>query len=82
MSSVHLWNMVETAGAETIVYQLVDNKLDKDLPLEWNRLTNRFLTTPKKMIVHDVHISVQQLVRNGFLEKSGNASRLIFGEKA
>ena len=58
-----------TAGAETIVYQLVDNKLDKDLPLEWNRLTNRFLTTPKKMIVHDVHISVQQLVRNGFLEK-------------
>jgi hypothetical protein len=68
---------------EKAVKQLVSHgsSWDPPLPSQWPVKTNRFLTFPKSLIVKDVEMSVRQLTKNVFVDKSGNSSRLIYGEK-
>jgi len=51
-----------------------------DIPLQWPR-ASRYLTRSKQRIVNEIGYEVQSLVENAFLDKSGNSSQLIYGEK-
>jgi len=64
------------------VKRLVNNDVqDKDLPSKWPKVKNRYLTSPKEAVVEDINNVVKRLVTNDYVEKSGSASRLIYGEK-
>ncbi|RYE59333.1 MAG: hypothetical protein EOP48_01200 [Sphingobacteriales bacterium] len=70
------------ASLANAVSALVQRRIpDGDLPVKWPKVSNRFMTSPKTMIVNDVRLQLSRLRNDGFLDKSGNASRLIYGEK-
>jgi hypothetical protein len=60
---------IGTNVADT-VRKIVENDPNILLP-ELPNLKNRFITSPKSLIIHDVSLVVRQLQNNQFLEKSG-----------
>ena len=58
---------------------LLENNLDV-VPEDWPRIS-RFLTRSKTLIIKEIGYEVKVLAENAFLGKSGNSSRLIYGEK-
>lgn len=71
-----------TNNIHEAVGRIVDNELsDKQLPPQWPKSQNRYMTTPKDLIIEHVDLVIRQLANNEYLDKSGNASRLLFGEK-
>ena len=64
------------------VRRLINNDVkDEDLPSNWPKKKDRFLTSPKQAVVEDINNVLKRLVKNEYVEKSGSASRLIYGEK-
>ena len=64
---------------EKTIKGLLEDNLP-DIPLQWQR-ASRYLTRSKQRIVNEIGYEVQSLVENAFLDKSGNSSQLIYGEK-